>query len=135
MEDKCPNCGAFLENGVCPYCGYEAVPDDQQSNDGVTEIHVADTAVISAASSQNAYDNIQPGTINVRVVSPKSKVTALLLCIFLGVFGAHRFYAGKIISGVVYFFTGGIFLLGVAFDLIMIIIGAFTDSNGLPIKD
>ena len=40
-----------------------------------------------------------------------------ILLTFLGVFGLHRFYMGKWISGIIYFFTGGFFLLGVLYDL------------------
>lgn len=35
---------------------------------------------------------------------------------FLGVFGVHRMYMNKWISGVIYFFTGGLFLIGYAYD-------------------
>ncbi|MDR9838717.1 TM2 domain-containing protein [Herbaspirillum huttiense] len=41
---------------------------------------------------------------------------AWLLLTFLGIFGAHRLYIGKWISGIIYFFTGGFFLLGVLYD-------------------
>jgi len=41
---------------------------------------------------------------------------AWLLLTFLGIFGAHRMYIGKWITGIVYFFTGGFFLLGVLYD-------------------
>tara|TARA_B110000977_G_scaffold195803_2_gene274943 strand:- start:1845 stop:2237 length:393 start_codon:yes stop_codon:yes gene_type:complete len=41
---------------------------------------------------------------------------AWLLLTFLGVFGIHRFYQGKIISGLVYLFTIGIFGLGILYD-------------------
>jgi TM2 domain-containing membrane protein YozV len=41
---------------------------------------------------------------------------AWLLLTFLGVFGIHRFYQGKIISGLVYLFTVGIFGLGILYD-------------------
>ena len=67
-------------------------------------------------------------------VSPKSKIVTLLLAIFLGIFGVHRFYAGKYISGAVYLFTYGIFYCGWIFDIIMIAIGKFKDNNGLPIQ-
>lgn len=39
-----------------------------------------------------------------------------ILLTFLGVFGIHRIYMGKIISGVLYFFTGGLFLVGLVYD-------------------
>jgi TM2 domain-containing membrane protein YozV len=41
---------------------------------------------------------------------------AWVLLTFLGVFGVHRMYQGKWISGIVYFLTGGFFLLGVLYD-------------------
>ncbi len=39
-----------------------------------------------------------------------------LLLTFLGVFGVHRFYMGKWISGIIYLLTAGIFMLGVLYD-------------------
>ncbi|MFN9067376.1 MAG: NINE protein [Bdellovibrionales bacterium] len=42
---------------------------------------------------------------------------AWLLLVFLGIFGAHRLYQGKWITAIIYFFTGGFFLLGWLYDL------------------
>lgn len=42
---------------------------------------------------------------------------AWLLLAFLGVFGIHRMYLGKWLSGLLYLFTFGLFGLGVLFDL------------------
>lgn len=36
---------------------------------------------------------------------------------FLGIFGVHRFYMGKIFTGLLYLFTGGLLLLGWLYDL------------------
>lgn len=47
----------------------------------------------------------------------KSKLVAYLLWFFLGVFGVHRFYLGKIGSGILYFFTLGVFGIGWFIDL------------------
>jgi TM2 domain-containing membrane protein YozV len=47
---------------------------------------------------------------------PKDYTVAWVLLTFLGVFGIHRFYLEKWISGVVYLLTGGLFLLGVLYD-------------------
>lgn len=41
---------------------------------------------------------------------------AWLLLTFLGAFGIHRFYQGKIISGIIYLLTGGLFLVGIIYD-------------------
>ncbi len=51
----------------------------------------------------------------------KSKWVAFFLCLFLGVFGAHKFYEGKILLGIVYILTGGIVGIGVLIDLIILI--------------
>lgn len=42
---------------------------------------------------------------------------AWALLTFLGPFGIHRFYLGKWISGMIYFFTGGLFLVGYLYDM------------------
>ena len=62
--------------------------------------------------------------------SDKSKITALLLCIFLGGLGVHRFYVGKIGTGVVWLLTGGILGIGWLIDIIMIAVGKFKDKQG-----
>jgi len=41
---------------------------------------------------------------------------AWVLLTFLGLFGVHRFYMGKWLSGIVYFLTGGIVGLGWLYD-------------------
>lgn len=46
-----------------------------------------------------------------------SYTTAWIFLTFLGIFGIHRFYMGKFITGLVYFFTGGFFLIGLLYDL------------------
>ena len=63
-------------------------------------------------------------------MSDKSKVTAILLCFFLGVFGVHRFYVGKVGTGIVMFLTVGGLGLWSLIDFIMIVIGKFRDKNG-----
>jgi len=64
---------------------------------------------------------------------PRSRKTALLLCLFFGWLGCHRFYVGRRSSGRLYLFTGGIFFLGVIADLILILLGSFEDGSGKPL--
>lgn len=40
-----------------------------------------------------------------------------ILLTFLGVFGVHRFYLGKWVTGLIWLFTGGLFLIGWLYDL------------------
>ena len=61
---------------------------------------------------------------------PLNWLTLLLLCIFVGGAGIHRFYAGKIGTGILYLFTGGLFGIGWLIDLVKIATGKFTDKNG-----
>jgi TM2 domain-containing membrane protein YozV len=60
-------------------------------------------------------------------------LTLLLLSFFLGAFGVDRFYVGKIGTGVLKLVTLGGCGVWWLIDLIMIICGKFTDSNGTPI--
>ncbi len=66
--------------------------------------------------------------------SDKSKKTALLLCIFLGFFGAHHFYVGSIGKGLLYAFTGGLFGIGWIIDIIKCLTGSFRDNVGAPLR-
>lgn len=62
--------------------------------------------------------------------SDKSRMVALFLCFFLGYMGVHLFYVGRIKKGILYFFTVGLFGIGILIDLIRILQGKFTDSYG-----
>jgi TM2 domain-containing membrane protein YozV len=63
-------------------------------------------------------------------ISEKSAVTTLLLCIFLGSLGIHRFYVGKIKTGILMLLTGGGLGIWTLIDLVMIACCDFTDKNG-----
>lgn len=54
---------------------------------------------------------------------------AWLLLTFGGVFGAHRFYIGKVWTGLLYLFTGGLLGAGVLYDF-WTLNGQISDSNG-----
>ena len=59
----------------------------------------------------------------------KHKTTALLLCIFLGGIGAHRFYLGQIGMGILYLCTGG--LCGIGWILDIFRIGTMVDNYNM----
>jgi TM2 domain-containing membrane protein YozV len=66
--------------------------------------------------------------------SDKNWVAALLLCIFLGGLGIHRFYVGKVGTGILMLLTGGVFGILWIIDIIMIAVGSFTDKGGHFVK-
>ena len=62
--------------------------------------------------------------------SPRSRLVALLLCLFLGYLGIHRFYVGKAITGILMILTGGGFLIWALIDFLFILFGGFKDKEG-----
>ena len=66
--------------------------------------------------------------------STKSNTVALLLCLFIGILGIHRFYVGKIGTGVLQLITLGGLGIWATIDLIMIILQKFTDGEGDTLK-
>ncbi|MYN17014.1 NINE protein [Rugamonas sp. FT107W] len=67
--------------------------------------------------------------------SDKDYVVTVLLCFFLGFLGVHRFYVGKIGTGLLMLFTFGGFGIWALIDFIMVVLGSFTDSDGLKISN
>lgn len=68
-------------------------------------------------------------------VSEKKRLPALLLCFFFGALGIHRFYVGKIGTGILWLLTLGILGVGALIDFIMIIVGSFKDKEGKRLED
>ena len=66
--------------------------------------------------------------------SPRKWVVTLILCLFFGVFGVHRFYVGKIGTGILQFFTAGGYFIWTFVDFVTILTGKFTDSKGNVIR-
>jgi hypothetical protein len=62
--------------------------------------------------------------------SDRSRGIAFILALVLGVFGAHRFYVGKIGSGILMACTVGGLGIWYLYDVIMIASGQFTDAEG-----
>lgn len=62
--------------------------------------------------------------------SDKRILPAFLLCFFFGLLGIHRFYVGKVGTGILQIVTLGGLGIWTFIDLILIIIGSFTDADG-----
>lgn len=65
-----------------------------------------------------------------RRVSTKSKMTAFILCLIFGIFGAHRFYAHRNVSAVIMTLSLGGLGIWWAFDCFLVICGLFKDEQG-----
>jgi TM2 domain-containing membrane protein YozV len=68
--------------------------------------------------------------MNTSDFSPRSRLVALLFCILLGWIGVHRFYVGKIGTGVLMVLTIGGLGIWTLIDLILIAVGSFRDKEG-----
>lgn len=67
--------------------------------------------------------------------SDKDWLVTLLLSLFLGSLGVHRFYVGKIGTGILQLITLGGCGIWTLIDLIMIVTGSFKDKDGYEIKN
>lgn len=128
---SCPNCGySFERTKFCKFCG-EKIPSDsiictkcgrqventsQPQVGGITINNAANANSSAAATAQVVSPPPEP----IKTSKEIDKNTALLLCIFLGYFGAHKFYEGKTGMGILYILTLGLFSIGWIVDIITI---------------
>ena len=73
--------------------------------------------------------SLKKNSVSDPYISDKSCVTVFLLCTFLGFLGAHRFYVGKVSSGIFQLLTLGALGIWSLIDWIVIITGNFTDCT------
>lgn len=115
----CSNCGTKLGDNYsfCPDCG-------QRVSDNVPHEPDTRTEGVSSIDRDVIYDRLDQladriDTIHTRVDEPTW--TEFWLAVFLGWLGVHRFYSRKIASGVLYFFTFGLFFFGWFYDVVRIL--------------
>lgn len=114
----CPFCETESENCTyCPNCGHKLVYDGQGDYQGAP---VQPEYVVNNYNNYMAYPS----------VSVKNRTAALILAVFLGAIGIHRFYVGKVGTGLLWMFTGGCFGIGFLVDIILIACGSFKDAYG-----
>ena len=114
----CKHCGYIImkESVVCIHCGCQV---EELKGNAQPQVVINNS---NNNSNVNTNHNIN-GNTNVRVPYGirKNKWVALILCFILGMFGAHKFYEGKMGMGILYLFTAGLFGIGWIVDLIVII--------------
>lgn len=113
----CKHCGEQIDADcvVCPKCGKQVEQLSASYNGQPIIINNNNSASSSAAASAAI------GGAAVYLGKPKNKWVAFFLCLFLGVFGAHKFYEGKVGMGILYLFTVGLCGIGCIIDLITIL--------------
>lgn len=128
---ECKNCGANvgIEYRLCPYCHSEIeYPNDEQP--------IIIQNIYNTPPPNQQYPNNQvhyPQQYYPVYCSSKSKVIAITMCIIFGWLGVHRFYVGKIGTGILYALTFGLFGIGWIYDTVKICTNTFTDALGLPV--
>lgn len=125
----CTECGRFIceeckvnINGkaVCKVCVENGAFN---SNQGYNRYNYS-------GMNQQGYNNYYA-----RKSTQKSWLVTLLLCLFVGTVGVHRFYVGKIGTGILQLVTFGGFGIWTLVDFILIACKKFTDANGDLILD
>lgn len=84
---------------------------------------------MGAPTAAASADPIVP-EVAVPVRSQKSKGVALVLCVLLGYMGIHRFYVGKIGTGILWLLTLGCFGIGWIVDIVMLCCNKFAGKSG-----
>ena len=104
----CEFCGNKVHEDavMCPKCG-------RQLEELKTNKETSNPQIV--INNSNQMNGAVPGR------KKCDKWTAFLLCFFLGGLGAHKFYEGKTGMGILYIFTGGLFLIGWFIDAIVIL--------------
>lgn len=144
---SCPNCGAPTKKGdfkycqhcgeqidkecvVCPKCGKQVADLSIGPKDSPIIINNNNNA--SSTANVMGYG----GPVG-NMASSRSRLITLLFCLFLGWLGVHRFYVGKIGTGIVMILLmcTGIGEIWLTIDFILILLGAFTDDQGLKVTN
>ena len=124
---KCPVCGKINTSMLCPQCGFDSSRDyGKYPTFGIP----GRTPAVSAKQKQwqeaqkpvkPAVPPAAPPVQATQNSAPKNKWIAFFLCLFLGIFGGHKFYEDKIAMGVLYLCTGGLLGYGWLFDCIVLL--------------
>jgi len=129
---QCPRCGAQVAFGA-RFCGNCQTP----LNWPTQQYQPPPQQPAQTPQYQQQYQQPQQQASYSQqdaLVSPKSRLAAFLLAWFLGIFGAHRFYIGKVGSGLAMLFTLGGLGIWAFVDFIMIAAGSLRDGDNLPVK-
>lgn len=113
----CKECGQKIAKKavICPLCGCQV--EEMQNNNPAPQQIVINNSNQSSNTNTNTNQNIgvMPGA------RLRNKWVSLILCACLGYLGAHKFYEGKTLGGLLYLCTCGLFFIGVVLDFIALL--------------
>lgn len=114
----------------CTVCEHSEknIATTQKPSESNTPNHPAINVVVNNANTMIGNEQ------GYGLFSSKKRAVALLLCVILGGLGIHRFYLGKTITGLIWFFTFGIFGLGWLIDTISLLTNGMRDGQNLPLR-
>lgn len=111
----CKHCGGKIPEAavVCTLCGcqVEEIKQNEQPN----------IVINNSNNNTNTNTNVNADIAGAFGIRARNKWVALLLCLFLGYLGAHKFYEGKAGMGILYLFTFGLFGIGWFIDCITLL--------------
>lgn len=124
MENSTVNKETFSgDTKFCKYCGAK-IPKDAVlctiCGRQVEEMHnvISQPNIVINNANSNTNQNTVIGNYTGVL---RNKWVAIILCVLLGVIGAHKFYEGKVGMGILYIFTVGLFGIGVIIDFITLL--------------
>lgn len=108
----CKHCGAKIPSAavICTHCGCQV--------EEIKKTEQPSIVINNANTNTNTNTNVNAAMFGIKA---KNKWVAFFLCLFLGYFGAHKFYEGKIGTGILYLFTCGLFGIGWFIDCIVLL--------------
>ena len=132
---QCDYCRTFSDskNTHCPSCsaplGNKIIPEDGNIKETVSAtvsnaLNKAATSINNALKPPPPRERETAATAPAKVSDGKrylNKWIVLVLAIVGGYLGVHRFYEGKIFSGIIYIFTFGFFGIGILIDIFCIL--------------
>jgi hypothetical protein len=119
---NCSSCGGRIlaAADVCPKCGVRQHGFPPPGAGSLTYTPPTPSTAIAASDAWPSEKRILP---------------TLLFCVLLGVFGAHRFYVGRVVSGVVQLLTLGGLGIWWLIDLILLLTESFRDAEGRRLQE
>ncbi len=110
----CKHCGEKIpaDAVICTKCGRQVEEIENKMPQIINNVASSASSSASSAASANVAE---------RPIRYVKKWVAFFLCLFLGFLGAHKFYEGKIGTGLLYLFTLGAFLIGWIVDIFNIL--------------